>query len=625
VLAAGAAAQPPQESLPELVTAAQAHIAAERLDEATLLLWRAQEALGRVPDAAMHDAIAETVRDLLHRADPLDGVRVATDRKAAGMLSGLAKSYAQRKWINLAAALFDEAERLASGSTAKDRKALGKLAPSRASPAAEPPPPPAAEEATAPPPLPSDLLQQKDLLEKTGDWKRDETGAHSPIAKKDPGLLLLKAPVCADGTIRVEMLIGATGKAALAFGVADKTTFLLAELNHYTPVSSVLSLFRVVNRVDVERVAEVYFDDEDEEARGGWIELRVDVNGSHAVASTPGATVEADFAEPVRGTLGVHVSENEEATERMHFRNLCYEPVAEAAAPPEPEPADRAAIRVRERLALARTMLEQKNPEDAALELQAARRELAEVRDHEAQGTLGGEIEELLARHDPLHDRAVTAQRGIAELYLTLAKKYEAAERPQAALSLVARGRSYDRTAKAKPDASSTLRAWFERGRQLGTAGWTWDRDQVAAPQLESGTSLLVAKKKSFDRGRLAVDVLLHEGARAGIVFAMRDEDDYHLFSVQRRAIGMSAAISRWQGGEWRIVEEAIAEHEAHDVWIPLVIEATGDQMVLRAGAVISFELPRAAIAWTNDRIACGLGVVVAQGGGSAQFRISEE
>ena len=591
----------------DLVHAAEEHLDADRPDDAIIKLWHAERRLlqdGSGSDAAASDTLRDIVSEMLRETDPLDQDRRQLAVTSAKQLVALARGYSSKKWYDMAMLLLDEAEALMPGSSQAARAKLAGKVRGRPEPAAAMPAPIVATDKPEPT---VDLLRRIKIVDFVGKWKREASGIRSPPLQNSV-LMLGKSPVHGDDDLEIEIRIGAHGKAALAFGVANISNFYLAEINLLEGGRSCLSLYQLSGRTDMKRLGETFFN-LPVDAITSWLRLRVEVRGVNIVASVNGlghAAIECP-TKP-HGSVGLFISDNSPNKKPVTFRNLSITaPAATPAATSDNySPADQA----RQGLTTAESQLADKQTESGVVELCRVRHQLAGIEVGDDSAAMAARIGTLLTEHDILHRKHDDTRSGIAGAYLDLGSRYLDGKRPRAALVLYEYALHHDRATAAtkvdelrstlapaaKPADEATvqpvaadedatndqLREWFTGGRQFRKTGWEWTDNHLASPLIEGGSALHVSKKKISGRGETKVEIRMTGGSCAGFAFAVRSKHDFYLLSLEQNAAGSALAVTRYYSNQWQLVTRRKASQLPRDTWIPVTVIYGDEELVFQ-------------------------------------------
>jgi len=101
---------PQEHAAQKIVTRAEAALAANRPEDAALLLRKARLAVGRSDKVAGADAVVARIKELLSKVDPLLTERAKAEAKVATTFSKLADEYGSKGWKDSAKAMLERGE-----------------------------------------------------------------------------------------------------------------------------------------------------------------------------------------------------------------------------------------------------------------------------------------------------------------------------------------------------------------------------------------------------------------------------------------------------------------------------------------------------------------------------------
>ena len=609
-----------------LVQRAEQLLGKGEVEDAVLLLWRALGELTALPEDPVRGACRLTAEHLLAEHDPRDAARLQVHASIARQQLTLAQAYKGRKWYETALGRCDVARRYDRKDADKVRAAIEAAQPkTKAQPIAPASPPDSEAE--------DRWLQRTETEFVMGEWRTVDglleathpAGGHSEWITKavheDHEVVVEFRPVDPRHAHNATLMVGCEvlpGTSNFS-GYRAQCAYVPKNEGYAIDVWAIRGMeFRSLGNLWVQPPPN---DD-------GFRRISVQVNGKLLriqLDAAPALEVAAD--QPVSGQVGlIHGMEGSESCP-VQFRNLRVDPL------PSEMPSDEV-LRERRLAALqgtiagvvdrAKALLQDKQPEPAALLLRQTQHDLREMPPGMLRENLGKAIGELLRSADPLAARRSKAAGQIAGELVALADAYAAAGMLRAAHELVLDAAGFDpdgtaarlaaaaetvaawnlaqataRAAELGPpeDDGTLLREWFATGRRLDTRLSEWKVDGPAArlPLPENGGfSVLMPKFGMKALTKAAVHVRLPTtNTSAGLSFDVAGPHDYAIAFLRRDRNGLLLAAYRYANAKWTPWKQARIPIDAWrlDGWLTLELELTSKSLIVRGpGAVLEVD-----------------------------------
>ena len=391
-----------------IAIAAEKALGAGTSEEAMLHVWRARDLLAHDTDYADRDAVLATLVGIEAKADSLLQARTEVDASVARRLTDLARAYRAKSWYASALLACDLALPFDPGAARQESSQLAKLQAK-------------ASQGKTKARSAIELLGNEDTI---GEWRFADGALCSPAPQSTTasGMFLTKAHHDDD---RLAVTIDTGNRdatAALCFGAHGFDDGYLAELETLAGSPKVgLILWRVTVGKPQRITGGEHTFSGPPSARRLEVLVRADqvecrVNGSTLVAASCPAAV--------RGSVGFFVSASSPCRDGIRFRDFEMTPLvafpADAVAPP-PEAQDLLRAEVTRGMAVADTLVQQKQPEQAAEQLRAVRSKASKL---SAGTSLLSGIDKQLARLDNSLGLRTKSLVEAGQLLQALARRY---------------------------------------------------------------------------------------------------------------------------------------------------------------------------------------------------------
>ena len=254
----------------------------------------------------------------------------------------------------------------------------------------------------------------------------------------------------------------------------------------------------------------------------------------------------------------------------------------------------------RQAIVTAKTRIEAGRVESGVLLLKQLSSIVTQVRDEKQRKAFRKEIDKLLRAHDPVHRKALKAEKAAAKSLVSLVKRYRREDLPRSAMRILkqaarVRGDATDKEfallgdIREEPSSVSTLEEWLKSHDLVhGTDEWKWSGDTVASPRLtgENITEAIASRQKVDGNFRFSVEAKAGVGTfNWAMMFGQRTvaaNPTYYLAEIRHvEHEGCRVLFHRYQNGRMEDVAYSdfyLTRTERRD-FVKLEIEVLDDEL----------------------------------------------
>ena len=606
----------------DLVNDAQVLQRASQHELAIIELRRASAILDRRADRKASAPLRKIVDDHLADADPQFKQVARTRESIAKKTLALAKSYRGRGWARVELALLRQAQAMDVEVPVRQLESLRRIN-SKVF---------ASEESLGG--FNAVLIEPADRIDEFDNpgspWRFLDGVLSSPTITTQSAMVLHERLTHESGVVSVEVNRPAEpGQASLVVGARGRDDFFIFDVQYFEATTAVASVWYWSNDVMQTIGTQEFLVSEKE--KGSWVTYEVQIDGSEATFVVAGRRVlSVDCPREPYGRVGFFISETSAYKSSVDFRRLHLQGriVSADAKADEDE--------VRGMIAEAEKLIEQREFEDACMELLKARNVLGGLSDDSVRSELASIVTELRTVADPLSKRHLKLDATTVEDLLEIATGYIEVGWHRSAREYILQAVKFDFATAApqfvanraemqllfaetqgwpaedpRPVDNARLVEVFKGGEQPldGVEGWVVDDTGATAPSDRHGDSMILSREPLGGGQGFSIQVLPGAVDRSfGLQFGFDETMSDHLLRFQHSvSTGWTRLEScyRKSGGRYQVQEvknlhflpDALAE------WMTIQVDFEHNFAKVKVGREPEFRL-RTQTAYPEGQIA---------------------